>query len=198
MDEKRGSEQARELEVAALVAAARLRGERREAERVAANRWTPSETRSLMGDREELGLTGMEWDGEGGYIVTREVRATEPWRASLVREGERPRVQLSTISRHCDRCGEPYKASRTSSRYCGATCRQAAKRFREAHGFEHPARVPEPIDGIEPTRSTFSADAFRPFSRDPLPIANPFPLRQRPVFAVSPAGVASWVAGYYR
>ena len=88
-----------------------------------------AEVRELMGSRLELGLTGMEWN-PGGFIEAREVRAQEPWRPSLVRRGERPRVQLSTITRRCDHCAEVYKASRTSSRYCGATCRQSAKRSR--------------------------------------------------------------------
>ena len=81
----------------------------------------------LMGSKDELGLTGMAWN-DGGFIETREVRVTEPWRPSLVRLGERPRVGLSTITRKCDHCREPYAARRTSSRYCGSTCRQAAHR----------------------------------------------------------------------
>lgn len=88
-----------------------------------------AEVRELMGSRLELGLTGMTWNPDG-YIEAHEVRAREPWAPSLVRRGERPRVQLSTITRKCDQCHEVYKASRTSSRYCGATCRQAAKRSR--------------------------------------------------------------------
>ena len=86
-----------------------------------------SEVRELMGSRLELGLTGMEWN-PGGFIEAREVRATEPWRPSLVRLGERPRVSLAQITRRCDHCHETYVARRQSSRYCGATCRQAAHR----------------------------------------------------------------------
>jgi hypothetical protein len=84
--------------------------------------------RGLMGSSDELGLTGMEWNAEGGYIETRNIVATEPWRASLVRLDERPRVQLATITRRCDHCHETYTARRASSRYCGATCRQSAHR----------------------------------------------------------------------
>jgi hypothetical protein len=83
--------------------------------------------RSLMNSRDDLGLTGMQW-ADGGYIETRNVVATEPWRPSRVRLGERPRVELSTITRRCDHCHETYAARRQSSRYCGATCRQAAGR----------------------------------------------------------------------
>jgi hypothetical protein len=32
-------------------------------------------------------------DGDNGYLIERKVRASEPWRESLVRLGERPRVR---------------------------------------------------------------------------------------------------------
>ncbi len=85
--------------------------------------------RDLMGSKDELGITGMEWN-PGGFIETRDVRATEPWRPSLVRLGERPRVQPSATTRKCDHCGTTYKAARSTARYCGPTCRQAAGRAR--------------------------------------------------------------------
>ena len=86
------------------------------------------DVRELMNSSDSLGLTGMEWNPEGGFIETRHVVATEPWRPSLVRRGERPRVQPASITRRCEHCAEVYKAARSSSRYCGATCRQAAGR----------------------------------------------------------------------
>ena len=85
--------------------------------------------RELMNSRDDLGLTGMEWN-PGGFIEARDVRATEPWRPSLVRLGERPRVGSSATTRKCDHCSTTYKAARSTARYCGGTCRQAAKRGR--------------------------------------------------------------------
>ncbi len=91
--------------------------------------FSDAEIRDLMSAEDVLGLPGMEWN-PGGFVEAHEVRVTEPWRPSLVRLGERPRVALSVITRKCDHCHEPYAARRASSRYCGATCRQSAKRAR--------------------------------------------------------------------
>lgn len=80
--------------------------------------------RSLMGSEDvEPGLERAD-----GFYIAHEVRATVPWAESLVRKGERPRVQNARTHRKCDHCGEAYVALRSTSLYCGPKCRVAANR----------------------------------------------------------------------
>ena len=74
--------------------------------------------RELMGSRLDLGLTGMTWNAEGGFIEAHEVRVTEPWRPSLVRLGERPRVGASASNKQCAQCGTTFRGI-NRAKYCG-------------------------------------------------------------------------------
>lgn len=122
------AETAAEREVRLLVAAARKRGEQSEARRIAATRDDVDEVRTWMGSADvEPGL-----EAGDGYFISHEVRVTEPWRPSLVRLGERPRVADSTSTKKCQQCRTEFRGI-NRARYCGLPdCNRARTRARVA------------------------------------------------------------------
>jgi hypothetical protein len=64
---------------------------------------------------------------QDGFVEYHEVRATEPWRPSLVRRDERPAVGRATVKgRHCARCGHALGKADLQRTYCrGTVCRRA-------------------------------------------------------------------------
>jgi len=54
-----------------------------------------------------------------GFVEYHEVRVTEPWRPSLVRRDERPRVSAPTSRKPCAHCGATFKGI-ARAKYCGA------------------------------------------------------------------------------
>ena len=82
--------------------------------------------RELMSASELVG-PGMEWGD--GFVIAREVRASEPWAPSLVRRDERPRVSAPVSLKPCAHCGTPFKGI-ARKLTCSQSCRKALSRAR--------------------------------------------------------------------